>query len=74
MTKEQILELIKLLSALESWSFSAGQTMPNYLSVRIDTQMDALTRELLTLPRVEQCPIPEQIKPDSTGEVIHTVN
>ena len=47
MTKEQLLELIKLLSALESWSFSAGQRMPDYLFEKIDKAMDELTREVL---------------------------
>jgi len=31
MTKEQALNLIKLLSALESWSFSSKQLLPDYL-------------------------------------------
>jgi len=47
MTKEQLIELIKLLSALESWSFSAGQRMPDYLFEKIDKSMDELTQELL---------------------------
>ena len=47
MTKEQLLELIKLLSALESWSFGAGQRMPDYLFEKIDKAMDELTREVL---------------------------
>ena len=47
MTKEQLIELIKLLSALESWSFSAGQRMPDYLFEKIDKAMDELTREIL---------------------------
>ena len=47
MTKEQLLELIKLLSALESWSFSAGQRMPDYLFEKIDKSMGELTREVL---------------------------
>ena len=47
MTKEQLLEMIKLLSALESWSFSAGQRMPDYLFEKIDKAMDELTREVL---------------------------
>ena len=47
MTKEQLLELIKLLSALESWSFSDGQKMPDYLFEKIDKAMDELTREVL---------------------------
>lgn len=47
MSKEQLLELIKLLSALESWSFSAGQRMPDYLFEKIDKAMDELTKEIL---------------------------
>ena len=47
MTKEQMLEIIKLLSALESWSFSAGHRMPDYLFEKIDKAMDELTREVL---------------------------
>lgn len=31
MTKEQALQIIKLLSALESWSFSMKEPMPEYL-------------------------------------------
>jgi len=31
MTKVQALNLIKLLSALESWSFSSKQLLPDYL-------------------------------------------
>ena len=47
MTKEQLIELIKLLSALESWSFSAGQRMPDYLFEKIDKAMGELTQEVL---------------------------
>ena len=47
MTKEQMLEIIKPLSALESWSFSAGQRMPDYLFEKIDKSMDDLTQEVL---------------------------
>lgn len=47
MTKEQLLELIKLLSALESWSFSAGQKVPDYLVKKIDKAMVELTQEVL---------------------------
>lgn len=47
MTKEQMLEIIKLLSALESWSFSAGHRMPDYLFEKIDKAMDELTQEVL---------------------------
>ena len=47
MTKEQILETIKLLSALESWSFADKHAMPDYLYDKITQTMDALTKELL---------------------------
>ena len=47
MTKEQILEIIKLLSALESWSFSAGQKLPDYLIERLDLTIAQLGKELL---------------------------
>lgn len=47
MTKEQSLEIIKLLSALESWSFSFGQRLPDYLYERITEAMDVLTKEVL---------------------------
>lgn len=35
MTKEQALEIIKLLSALESWGFAQGKTLPDYLHERL---------------------------------------
>lgn len=47
MTKPQLLELIKLLSALESWSFSAGHKLPDYLFEKIDKAMAELTQEVL---------------------------
>ena len=31
MDKKDLLTLMRLLSALESWSFSAGQRLPDYL-------------------------------------------
>ena len=47
MTKEQMLGIIKLLSALESWSFSAGQRMPDYLFEKLDKSIVELTAEVL---------------------------
>lgn len=47
MTKEQVIELIMLLSALESWSFSAGQRLPDYLIDRLGAGIDALVKEVL---------------------------
>ena len=47
MTKEQTLELLKLLSALESWGFSNGKTMPDFLVDRLCAAIDQLTCEVL---------------------------
>ena len=47
MTKEQILEVIKLLSALESWSFADKHSMPDYLYEKITEAMEVLEKELL---------------------------
>ena len=47
MTKEQALELLKLLSALESWSYANGSTLPDYLHERLCDALDALTTEVL---------------------------
>ena len=48
MTKEQILETIKLLSALESWSFAKDRgTIPDYLLEDLNNAVDMLTKEIL---------------------------
>ena len=47
MTKEQALEIIKLLSALESWGFSNGNGLPDYLHERLYAAIDTLTMEVL---------------------------
>ena len=47
MNKEQILEVIKLLSALESWGFSNGQKLPDYLHDRLIDSVDVLSAEVL---------------------------
>lgn len=47
MTKEQILECIKLLSALESWGFSNNLRMPDYLLERLDVLLAELSAEVL---------------------------
>jgi len=47
MTKEQILQLIKLLAAVESWSFADKHRMPDYLYERIDEAMEVLEQEVL---------------------------
>lgn len=47
MTKEKTLELLKLLSALESWGFSNGKTMPDFLTDQLRAAIDDLTCEVL---------------------------
>jgi hypothetical protein len=47
MNKEQALELLKLLSALESWSFANGQRLPDYLHERMCNAIETLTMEVL---------------------------
>ena len=47
MTKPQLIELIKLLSALESWGFSDKHTLPPYLADKLDEQLEIVTNEVL---------------------------
>ena len=47
MTKEQALDLIKLLSAVESWSFADKHRMPDYLYDKIDGSIKALEKVVL---------------------------
>ena len=47
MTKAETLEVIKLLSALESWSFSDKHHLPDYLYEKINVLINALTKEVL---------------------------
>ena len=47
MDKSQTLELLMLLSAVESWSFADNHRMPEYLYDRIDSAIDSLKKELL---------------------------
>ena len=47
MTKQQILDALMLLSALESWAFSERKTLPDYLSERLKNTVEALSKEML---------------------------
>ena len=47
MSKEQFLEIIKLLSALESWGFSNKQMFPDYLHDDLNKAMSWLEAEVL---------------------------
>ena len=50
MTKEEALAAIKLLSALESWSFSMQKCMPEYLHEDLYTSIAVLERIVLEKP------------------------
>jgi hypothetical protein len=45
--KQFALDLIKLLSALESWTFATKERMPDYLIEQLETAVDKLTDEVL---------------------------
>jgi hypothetical protein len=47
MDKELALELIKLLSALESWGYSNKMMLPDFLAERLSIALDVLTKEVL---------------------------
>lgn len=48
MTKPQALDLLMLISALETWSFSTGQPLPDYLIERLDVAIELLRNEVLS--------------------------
>ena len=50
MTKEEALKLIKLLSALESWSFSAKTDLPEYLHEDMCLAVERLEKIVLEKP------------------------
>lgn len=45
--REQTLELLMLLSAMESWSFAAEHRLPEMLATRLDAAVEALRAEVL---------------------------
>ena len=47
MTKEESLQAIKLLSALESWAISQSVRLPEYLSEDIQRVMEIMERIIL---------------------------
>jgi len=47
MDKEEALQAIKLLSALESWAFSQSTRLPDYLVDDIQRSMNVLERVVL---------------------------
>ena len=47
MTKDEALQIIKLLSALESWSFSVKANIPPYLHENLCSSIDVLEKIVL---------------------------
>ena len=47
MDKKDLLALMRLLSALESWSFSAGQRLPDYLLDEVSRMTGLLEDDIL---------------------------
>lgn len=47
MTKKDHLDLIMLLSALESWAYAEGKKMPDYLSDDLSAALEKLCKEVL---------------------------
>jgi hypothetical protein len=51
MTKEEALQAIKLLSALESWAMSQGAQPPEYLYEDLHVTLEVLDRIVLDKPQ-----------------------
>ena len=47
MDKRQMLDILMLLSALESWAFAQGNMMPDYLHENLGIVVKCLSNELL---------------------------
>lgn len=47
MSTQELLALMRLLSALESWSFSSKTPLPEYLHELIDDGVKVIEREVL---------------------------
>jgi hypothetical protein len=45
--KQKALDLLMLLSALESWSFATKESLPDYLHDRINTSVELLSAIIL---------------------------
>ena len=47
MTKQELLAMMRLLSALESWAFANNKSMPDYLHEQLGNSLEVLEREIL---------------------------
>ncbi len=46
MTQQQLLDMIKLLSAMEAWSFATNHRLPEYLIEDLDKAVAVLTKAM----------------------------
>lgn len=51
MNKPDMLEILMLLSALESWSFADKHQIPDYLFERMESVIGKLTDKVLEQPK-----------------------
>lgn len=47
MTKKELLELLQLLSALESWSFTGGTRLPDHMLEQLNDKSELLKEVIL---------------------------
>ena len=47
MTKDELLELLQLLSALESWSFTGGTRLPDHMLEQLNGKSERIKEEIL---------------------------
>ena len=47
MTKSEMLELLKLLSQLEAWSFAEKHNLPDHILDNLDNQVNMITERIL---------------------------
>ena len=47
MTKSELVELLKLLSQLEAWSFAEKHYLPDHILENLDSQVNMITEKIL---------------------------
>lgn len=47
MTKAELIELLKLLSQLEAWSFAEKHKLPDHILENLDNKVNLITEKIL---------------------------
>jgi hypothetical protein len=47
MTPQELLQLMRLLAALESWAFAQGKMLPDYMQEELSHCVNMIEREIL---------------------------